>query len=164
MEKLRVIIWTTGKVGKLAMRSVIDNPAQELVGVYAYSPDKVGKDAGALCGRPDTGIKATNDIDALIALKADAVIYTPFTGDVDEVARLLESGANVLSTNLFFHVGGVRGAVQDRLEAACRRGDSSLYITGINPGWIDSVAVALTGVCGRVDCVSIYESANCATY
>lgn len=164
MEKLRVIQWTTGKVGKLAMRAILDNPKLELVGVYAYSPEKAGVDAGSLCGRPDTGVKTTSDIEALIALKVDAIVYTPFTGDVDELEKLLESGANVLSTNLLFHVGGVRGPVKERLEAACRRGNSSLYITGINPGWINSVATALTGICGRVDTVSIYESADCSTY
>jgi hypothetical protein len=164
MEKLRVVQWNTGKVGKLAMRAILDNPTLELVGAFAHSPEKAGQDAGALCGRPDTGIKATGDIDAIIALKPDAVIYTPFTGDVDELVRLLESGINVLSTNLLFHVGGVRGEVKDRLQAAGERGNASLYITGINPGWINSIATAITAVCKEVDCVSIYESADCSGY
>ena len=149
MEKLRVVQWNTGKVGKLAMRGILDNPTLELVGVYAHSPEKLGQDAGALCGRPDTGIKATNSIDTIVGAKPDVVVYTPFTGEVDEVVRLLENGINILSTNLFFHVGGVRGEVKARLQAAGERGNASIYITGI---------------CARVDCVSIYESANCATY
>jgi hypothetical protein len=164
MEKMRVVQWNTGKVGKLALRGILDNPTLELVGVYAHSPEKVGQDAGRLCGRPDTGIRATNSIDEIIAARPDVVVYTPFTGDVDEVVKLLENGINVLSTNLFFHVGGVRGAVKDRMQAAGERGKASIYITGINPGWINSIATAVTGVCARVDCVSIYESANCATY
>lgn len=164
MEKLRVVQWNTGKVGKLAMRAILDSPQLELVGVYAFSPEKAGADAGPLCGRPETGVKATNDIDAIVALKPDVVVYTPFTGDVDEVSKLLENGINVLSTNLFFHVGGVRGAVKDRLQAAGERGQASLYITGINPGWINSIATAITGICKRVDCVSIYESADCSGY
>ena len=150
MEKLRVVQWNTGKVGSLAMQGILDNPDLELVGVFAHSPDKVGKDAGALCGRPDTGIKATNSIDEIIAARPHAVIYTAFTGDVDEVARLLEAGINVLSTNLFFHVGGIRGAVKDRLQAAGERGNASLYITGINPGWINSLATGITGICARM--------------
>jgi hypothetical protein len=164
MEKLRVVQWNTGKVGKLAMRAVLDNPTLELVGVYAHSPEKVGQDAGALCGRPDTGIRATDSIDAIIAAKPDVVVYTPFTGDVDELARLLENGINVLSTNLLFHVGGVRGEVKERLQAAGERGNASLYITGINPGWINSIATAITAICNQVDCVSIYESADCSGY
>lgn len=164
MEKLRVVQWNTGKVGKLAMRGILDNPTLDLVGVYAHSPDKVGQDAGALCGRPDMGIKATNSIDAIVGAKPDVVVYTPFTGDVDDVVKLLENGINVLSTNLFFHVGGVRGEVKERLQAAGERGNASIYITGINPGWIDSIATAVTGICARVDCVSIYESADCSSY
>ena len=164
MGKLRVVKWGTGKVGRLALRAILDNPDYELVGVHAFSPEKVGQDAGALCGRPDTGVKATGEIDAVIAAKPDVVVYTPFTGDVDELVRLLENGINVLSTNLLFHVGGVRGEVKDRLEAAARKGQASLYITGINPGWINSIAAAVTGICARVDCVSIYESADCSGY
>lgn len=164
MGKLRVVMWGTGKVGSLATRAVLDNPDYALVGVHAFSPEKVGQDAGALCGRPETGIRATGDIAAVIAARPDVVIYTPFTGDVDDLVVLLENGINVLSTNLLFHVGGLRGAVRDRLEAAAQKGGASLYITGINPGWINSIATAITGICGRVDCVSIYESADCSTY
>jgi 2,4-diaminopentanoate dehydrogenase len=164
MDKLRVVQWNTGKVGKLALRAMLDDPGLELVSVYAHSPEKQGMDAGALCGRPDTGVKATNSIDAIIAARPDVVVYTPFTGDVDELVKLLENGINVLSTNLLFHVGGVRGEVKDRLQAAGERGGASIYITGINPGWINSMAVAATAICNRVDCVSIYESADCSGY
>jgi 2,4-diaminopentanoate dehydrogenase len=164
MDKLRVIQWNTGKVGKLAMRAVLDDPRLELVGVFAHSPDKVGKDAGELCGRPATGVTATDDIDALIATGADSVLYTPFEGNVDHAVRLLEAGIDVVSTNLFLHSGGVQGAVRERLEAAGRKGNASLYITGINPGWANAIAVAMTAVCRQVESVSLIESADCSVY
>lgn len=164
MDKLRVIQWATGKVGKHSLRAILDDPRLELVGVYAFSPDKVGVDAGALCGRPDTGVKATNDIDALIALRADSVLYTPFEANLDQVVRLLESGLDVVSTNLFLNVGGVQGEVRERLETAGRRGDASLYVTGINPGWINAIAAAMTAICRNVQSVEIVESADCSVY
>ncbi|MDE2303288.1 MAG: hypothetical protein KGK11_12095, partial [Sphingomonadales bacterium] len=164
MRNLRVVQWGSGKVGKLALRAILDNPTLDLVGVHAHAPAKLGLDAGALCGRPATGILATGTIADILALSPDVVVYTPFTGDVDEVERLLENGINVLSTNLFFHVGGVRGAVKARLDAAGHKGNASLYITGINPGWINSLATAITAICSEVDCVSIYESADCSGY
>ncbi len=164
MEKLRVIQWTTGKVGKHSLRAILDDPRMELAGVFAWSDSKKGTDAGELCGRPDTGIKATNDIEALIATGADTVVYTPFEADLDQAIRLLESGMDVVSTNLFMNVGGVRGEVKDRLEAACAKGKSSLYITGVNPGWANSITAAATAVCRRVDSVSITESADCSVY
>jgi hypothetical protein len=164
MEKLRVIQWNTGKVGKHAARAILDDPRLELVGAYAFSPDKVGKDVGALCGRPDCGVLASDDIDALIAAGADTVLYTPFMADLGHAIRLLENGMDVISTNLFLNVGGIRGAVKDQLEAACQRGNSSLYITGINPGWVNSVAASLTAICREVSFVGITESADCSVY
>ena len=164
MEKLRVIQWTTGKVGKLSLRAILDDPSLELAGVYAWSDAKKGTDAGALCGRPDTGVTATNDIDALIALGADTVVYTPFEANLDHAVRLLESGLDVVSTNLFLNVGGIRGEVKDKLEAACARGGSSLYITGINPGWVNALVASLTAICRDVSYIGTTESANCATY
>lgn len=164
MNKLRVIQWTTGKVGKLSLRGILDDPRLELVGLYAYSDDKAGQDAGALCGRPDTGVVATTDIDALLALGADTVFYNPFMADVDHATRLLESGLDVISTNLFLNVGGIQGETEAKLAAACKRGDSSLYISGINPGWINTMVTAMTAVCRDVQQVSIFESADCSVY
>lgn len=164
MDKLRVIQWTTGKVGKHSLRAILDDPRLELVGCYAWSDAKKGVDSGELCGRPATDIAATNDIDALIALGADTVLYTPFEADLDQAIKLLESGLDLVSTNLFLNVGGIRGEVKDRLEAACAKGNSSLYITGINPGWINSVIASMTAICRDVESVSITESADCSVY
>ncbi|MGE4305243.1 MAG: hypothetical protein AB7E24_14575 [Novosphingobium sp.] len=164
MDKLRVIQWTTGKVGKHSLRAILDDPRLELAGCYAWSDAKKGVDTGELCGRPATGIAATNDIEALIALGADTVLYTPFEADLDQAIKLLESGLDLVSTNLFLNVGGIRGEVKDRLEAACAKGNSSLYITGINPGWINSVMASMTAICRDVERVSITESADCSVY
>lgn len=164
MDRTRVIQWTTGKVGKLALRAILDDPRLELVGVFAYSDDKVGVDAGTLCGRPECGVAATNDVEALVALDADAVVYTPFMADLGHAVRLLETGHDVLSTNLFLNVGGVKDEVREQLEAACVRGNSSLYISGINPGWINSMVCGMTAVCRDVSCVTIDESADVSVY
>ncbi len=164
MEKLRVLQWTTGKVGKMALRAILDDPRLELAGVYAHSPDKAGIDAGALCGRPDCGIAATHDADALVALRADTVIYAPFEADLAHLVALLESGSDVISTNLLANLGGIVGEVRDKLEAACARGGSSLYITGINPGWIDTLAAAVTPICRDIRSVSATECVKVAHY
>ncbi|MFM8971850.1 MAG: dihydrodipicolinate reductase, partial [Actinomycetota bacterium] len=68
---LRVIQWSTGNVGRASLRCIIRHPDLELVGVYVHSADKVGVDAGKLCALPPTGVLATDDVDALLALGAD---------------------------------------------------------------------------------------------
>ncbi len=150
--------------GTKALEAILDDCRLELVGVYAHSDAKAGRDAGALIGRDDCGIVATSDVDALIAIAPDAAIYTSFMADLDHVEKLLGAGINVISTNLFLNCGGMAGETRRRIEAACTAGASSLFITGVNPGWINSVAAALTAVCRRVDCVSIAESTDVSNY
>jgi hypothetical protein len=74
---LKVIQFSTGNVGRKALEMIIGRPDLELVGVHAASPDKVGRDAAELCGlTTPTGVLATDDLDALVALGADCVVYT----------------------------------------------------------------------------------------
>src|SRR5579871_2156729 len=147
MSKLRVLQWTTGKVGKMALRGILEDPRLELVGVFAHSAEKIGQDAGAICGRPNCGVLATDSVEALLALGADSVIYAPYKADLSHLLALLESGVDVVSTSLLGDIGGVEGETGRQLAAACEKGGSSLYITGINPGWIDTLAAVATPIC-----------------
>jgi hypothetical protein len=164
MPIIRVIQWTSGKVGSHALRAILDDPRLKLVGLYAHSPDKVGRDAGELCGRPHTGIRATSEVKALLAQNADCVLYAAQVPQVDVLVQLLEAGIDVVSTATFGRTGGLDEAIRRRLDDACRRGGSSLHITGVNPGWINSIAVAMTATCRRVELVSVAESANVSNY
>ena len=100
---IRVVQWTTGNVGKQSVEAVMKRPDLELVGCYAWSEDKSGKDIGELCGLPPIGLTATHDIGALLALKPDCVIYNPMWFNVDEMVRILESGANIVATAAFIN-------------------------------------------------------------
>src|SRR5689334_11087922 len=73
--KARVVVWATGWIGTIALRSIARRPDLELVGVWVHSPEKVGKDAGELAGIAPLGVAATDDADALLALRPDCVIY-----------------------------------------------------------------------------------------
>src|SRR2546426_10615590 len=95
----RVIQWSTGNVGRFALRCIIGHPELELVGVWVSSATKAGKDAGALCGAGPVGVRATTDAEALLRLDADCVCYTatadlrPFEA-VEDIRRLPASGEN----------------------------------------------------------------------
>src|SRR6476646_7831025 len=95
----RVIQWATGTVGKVALKHFIENPVIDLVGVYVTNPEKVGKDAGDLVGLPKTGVLATNDVDQIMAMDADCVLFASsmLTPPLDDVCKLLASGKNVVS-------------------------------------------------------------------
>lgn len=94
---IRVIQWATGNVGRNAIEGVLVHPELELVGAYTYDAAKAGRDIGELCGIDPIGVTATADLDELLALDADAVVYAPMLPNTDEVLTLLRSGLNVVT-------------------------------------------------------------------
>ena len=159
----RVVQWTTGNVGKQSAIAIARNPGLELIGCYAWSPDKVGRDVGELCGLGPVGVTATHDVDALLALRPDCVVYTPMWPSVDELVRILGAGVNVVTTAAFIN-GRRLGPDRERLVAACERGGASLFGTGINPGFVELLSIAVAGICDRIDKITINEAAYTMGY
>jgi hypothetical protein len=160
---IRVVQWTTGNVGKESLKAIVANPTLDLVGCFAWSPAKVGVDVGELAGIGPVGLAATDDVDSLLALKPDCVVYNPMWPSVDELVRILEAGVNVVTTAAFI-TGANLGAERDRLVSACTRGGSSLFGTGVSPGFAEFVAVTIAGICSRVDKVVVCETADTTFY
>jgi 4-hydroxy-tetrahydrodipicolinate reductase len=158
----RVVQWATGNIGSRSLRGVIQHPDLELVGLHVYSPDKVGVDAGDLCGLAPTGVPATADIDAIVALDADCVLYMPRATDMDEVCRLLESGANIVTTRGdFHHPGSMDPVTRERVEAACRAGGTSVHSTGSSPGFIsEAIPLVLSSIQRELHHLRIEEFAD----
>ncbi|MES2491058.1 MAG: dihydrodipicolinate reductase [Pseudomonadota bacterium] len=161
----RVVQWATGNIGMRSMRAVIEHPALTLVGLYVYSDDKVGRDAGEMCGLTPIGVKATRSVEEIVALKADCVLYMPQQINADDLCRLLESGTNVVTTRTEFHLpSAVEPALRQRIEEACQRGGTSLHSTGASPGFItEAVPLALLSIQRRLDALHISEYADCSS-
>ncbi|MBL7500187.1 dihydrodipicolinate reductase [Frankia sp. CNm7] len=160
---LRVVQWATGNIGTRSLRAVIEHPALELVGLYVYSADKAGKDAGELAGLDTvTGVAATTSIDDVVALGADCVLYMPARLDVDEVCRLLESGANIVTTRGEFHrPASIDPALRGRVEKACAAGGTSIHSTGSSPGFIsEALPLVISSIQRRLDRLVINEYAD----
>ena len=113
-----------------------------------HSPEKAGKDVGEIVGRDPLGVTATNSVDEILALDADAVIYAPLLPDPDEVAALLRSGKNVVTPVGWFYPSEKEAAP---LRDAALEGNATLHGTGIAPGGISEkfpllLSVMATGV------------------
>ncbi len=68
--RLRVIQWTTGDVGRRALRAILARPDLELVGVYAHGANELGRDAAEQCGlEQPTGVRATRSLSLRPALR-----------------------------------------------------------------------------------------------
>jgi 2,4-diaminopentanoate dehydrogenase len=161
MTTWRVIQWATGGVGRRALRAILEDPALELAGVWVHSPDKVGRDAGELSGLGTvTGIRATDDVDALLALGADCLVYMPVQPDLAELHRFLGAGLNVVTTAGFLSGSWLGPGVAADLDAAARAADRAVYASGINPGYVNQLCLVLTGVCSRVSSITCIEAAD----
>lgn len=164
MSRLRVVQWTTGKTGSAAVSGILGHPGLELIGCYAFSPEKVGQDVGTLAGLAPIGLAATDEIDALLALGPDCVCYLPYRPDFDHVVRILESGTNVVTSMYMLAGRGYGDDIHERISAACATGNSSLYATGIYPGHAPMVALAASAMCRRIDQISVLESLDMSGY
>lgn len=159
-DTYRVIQWATGTVGKAALRHFIRNPVIDLAAVLVFNPDKVGKDAGDIVGLDKTGVLCTDDKEAIFAMKADAVLFSPEQGPtlLDDVCRLLASGKNVISPAGPFLPNKWYPEATARIEAACKEGGTSFHGCGVHPGFTgDILPVTLIRLCDRIDTVEVTE-------
>ncbi|MDY6999209.1 MAG: dihydrodipicolinate reductase [Actinomycetota bacterium] len=161
----RVVHCGTGNIGAVALRTIIEHPDLELVGHFVSSPDKAGRDSGELVGLGPTGVVASDDWAPLLELGADCLTYFGNSigreaDAINDAIPFLERGTNVVTFSGFAlaHPNSAPSEFRDPIEDACRRGSSTCYFTGIDPGWATTdLAIASLAVANRVDCVRVME-------
>lgn len=172
-SKYRVAHVGTGYTGSIALRQVLRSSRLELVGHLVHSREKVGRDSGELVGEGTVGVEAVDSFEDFLALNADCVSYfaaiSGRDGDdvIDQLCGLLASGKNVVTPSYpaLFHPLSLDDAAREKLEAACRRGNSSLFATGIAPGFTsDILAVHAASMSELPTKVSVQERIPCGAY
>jgi len=168
----RVVVWGTGNAGRPAIRAVAAHADLELVGVVVSNPAKVGRDAGELAFIEPLGVRATDDQGVAHDTAVDAVVYTA-TADTRPDAAFadllgcLEAGANVVSTSFYplLHPPSAPLPVIEAVERACAQGDSSVFVSGIDPGWaLDILPMLVSGVSAGIEEIRVQEIFNYALY
>ncbi|CAN5196987.1 dihydrodipicolinate reductase [soil metagenome] len=171
----RVVVWGTGFVGRMVIGEIVKHPEFELVGVGVSNPDKVGRDAGELCGLSEpVGIAATDDVEALIALHPDALVhYGPTTAHADVnirvISRFLRAGIDVCSTAMTPWVWPAMKLNPpnwiEPITEACEAGGASCFTTGIDPGFAnDLFPMTLMGLCSEIRTVRASELLDYTNY
>jgi 4-hydroxy-tetrahydrodipicolinate reductase len=169
----RVVEFSTGNLGRHALAGIDARPDLELVGLWVSNPEKVGRDAGELAGLGRSlGVAATDDVDTLLALRPDCIVYTAMADDrpmeaIKVLEQLLRAGVNVATSGpafLTFPSGDFLDVVAP-LRAAAEEGGVSLWTSGIDPGFAnDSLPLLLTGISERIDEVRCTEILSYAEY
>jgi 4-hydroxy-tetrahydrodipicolinate reductase len=174
VSRHRVVLWGTGNVGRHALAGIDARSDLELAGVWVSSDAKAGKDAGELAGLGRSlGVRATTDKEEVVRLAPDCVVHTAMADHrlaeaLDDLAMLLGAGINVVSSGpvfLQFPDGVVPPEMTEPVRRAAARGDASLWVNGVDPGFAnDALPLALSGVCERIDELRCLEVLNYATY
>ncbi len=159
----------------MVIAEIVKHPLFELVGVGVSNPDKVGRDVGEICALgQELGLAATDDIDALIALKPDALVhYGPTAAHADDnialITRFLRAGIDVCSTAMTpwvwptMHLNPPNWI--EPITEACELGESSCFTTGIDPGFAnDLFPMTLMGLCSEVRKVRASELLDYTNY
>jgi hypothetical protein len=172
MTKKRVIAWGTGSQGRPGLRSIMGHPDLELVGAHAYSPEKLGRDASEFVGLAPSGVAFTNNVEELLALDADCVVYFATAANRqdsmnEDIIPFLERGTNVSTVSHFDLQYAKHGAPElvDPVRQACERGGSSILLTGEDPGFgFGQHLFCLLSAAGRIDGVEMIETSNVRNY
>ena len=171
-ERLKIIVWGTGYVGKMVLRDLIGHPLFELVGVIVNNPEKDGVDVGTLIGRDPIGLACSTDIDEVLSRDAVAVAHFGPTAahpgaNFKSAIASMRAGKHWVSTAMTPWVyPPVCGPGEiDSVVAICEETGKSCFTTGIDPGFAnDLFPMTLMGLSGRVDSVRIQEILDYATY
>ncbi|WP_036504005.1 MULTISPECIES: NAD(P)H-dependent amine dehydrogenase family protein [Nocardia] len=162
MGAIKVIQWATGGVGRAAIEGILDHPELELAGAWVHSPDKHGVDLGTLVGRDPIGVTATTDAEALLALDADCVVYSPVFADTSVLRAILRSGKNVVTPLGWFYP---RQRDREKFDAVCAEGAVTLHGTGIHPGGLtERLPLVVSALSGSVTGVRAEEFSDIRTY
>jgi hypothetical protein len=84
-----------------------------------------------------------------------------------DLVACLEAGANVVSTSFYplLHPASAPPAMIEAVEKACATGDSSVFVSGIDPGWaLDILPILVSGVCAGIEEIRVQEIFNYALY
>lgn len=169
---LRVAVISTGGVGSIAVRAVSRRPDYELVGVWVHSAAKTGRDAGELVGLGNIGVATTSELDDIIALRPDCVVYAAAGPELDAAAvrdyvRLLEAGINIVSTNtpgMMFPDYWIP-QLASKVRAAALTGGVTAYTSGIEPGFAgDQLAVLLSTLSNSIRSIRAQEIFDYSDY
>jgi 2,4-diaminopentanoate dehydrogenase len=172
-NKYRVAHVGTGYTGTVALRQILRSPRLQLVGHFVHSPEKAGRDSGELVGESAVGVATTDSVADFLGLDADCVTYFAAVSGrdesdiIDQLCGLLASGKNVVTPSYpaLFHPASLDDDARMRLDTACRQGNSSLFATGIAPGFTsDILAVQAASMTELPTKVSVQERIPCGAY
>ena len=153
---IKVAVWGAGMMGQGLLGYILDRPNDiDLVGVIDRHPEKHGRTAGEVVGRP-CDVPVTADIASVLASKPDVVCILTASNlreISDQVTAAVTAGSNVICiAETLAYPWATDPEWAEQFDALAKAHGVSILGTGINPGFVlDALPIALSSICLRVD-------------
>src|SRR5579864_3056225 len=162
MPNIRVMHFGLGPIGAAIVRQVAKRAGFKIVGGIDIDPAKVGRDLGDVVGLPKRiGVKVSGEpAKALKVSRPDVVMLCTASSIkkvMPEIEAILASKTAIVSTTEELSYPGYTHIRQARqIHALAKKAKVAVLGTGVNPGFaMDTLPIALTAVCERVDRVIV---------
>ena len=161
-NKIRVVLFGLGPLGAAIAKAMLEKKGMIIVGAVDTARNAAGKDLGEILETDNKlGVTVTDDArSALSKIKANvAIIATKSSvkGIYPELTMCIKSGINVVSTCEELSYPYYRQPqLSAEIDKLAKKHGVVVLGTGINPGYLmDTLPIALTGPCLRVDSIRV---------
>ncbi|MCP4760817.1 MAG: hypothetical protein GY870_03480 [archaeon] len=170
MEKVRVVHYGIGVIGKKVLEQLLGKNWIEIVGAIDVAESLVGKDLGDILNTGNKmGILISNDPDKVLSeKKPDIVVHTTqsYVPQVfDQLSVIIKNKVNIVSTcEELSNPYGSSPELADKLNKLAEENGVTVLGTGINPGFLmDFLPIILTGPCRSVEKIEVIRQMNAST-
>lgn len=159
MSNIRVILWGLGAMGGGMGRLLLEKHGVEIVGAIDTHPAKIGKTVSEVLGASGCDvIVSANAEEVIVPGSADIVLVATgsFTREVyPQLELVAKAQINCITiAEEMAYPQAQEPELSKALNEMYGRAGVTLLGTGINPGFVlDSLIIALTGVCTHVDSI-----------
>ncbi|MEM3789081.1 MAG: hypothetical protein QXN95_04355 [Candidatus Bathyarchaeia archaeon] len=170
MEEVKVVLYGVGAVGSLIAKSLLERKGVKIVGAIDVAKDKVSRDLGEVLGlNKRLSIMVSSDVDAVISeTKPDIAVHATSSylrETYPQIASIIKNGVSVISTcEELSYPYYSEPKIAKELDRLAKKHDVTVLGTGINPGFLmDTLVIALTAACQRIDKIEAVRVMNAAT-
>jgi hypothetical protein len=161
MPSIRVVHFGLGPIGSAIAQDIAQRRGFKIVGGIDSDPAKAGRDVGDVAGLAGRiGVRVEPNASRLKKMKPDVVVLctnSSMKAVMPQLEAILKAKIPIVSTTeeLSYPVyTNVRQAA--KVDKWAKKAKVAVLGTGVNPGFVmDSLPIALTAACQRVDRVSV---------
>ncbi len=168
-DSVPLVVVGLGPLGQRVVRDVQRRTSLRLVAAVDIAPSLVGQDVGKVCGLPPLGVSISADLASACrhAQPRVAIVTTVSSVErlVPQATAIAAAGLHIVSSceELSFPFANWPAAAA-ALDRLCQQHGVACVGTGVNPGFLmDTLPAVLTGVCQRVDHVTVTRVQDAST-